>query len=555
MKLSRWCPLVASISAVFLNTVSSTALANDDWWFDVEVIAFKRNVALTELEEQFSLADNLSAPRAQADIISDVIAPDISFLKQGLPVCGEDTSVKWPSNALLSVPSKDVDFLSLPKNENGQPSVAQIYEEFSATEEFSSKSGADLDSEFTPEFKTKRSMTNDATPDSFYAELSDDDLHDDDLVIENEASNAPDAQTIASYWASFFGVNDVTPITVPAFKYCEEAKPWLSATITLVPNAGAAPGNTKKAGLGDETKDNITDHPTLQSAIVWKVHHVDNRMPAPASLPIIVEGHDWPLSSKAHLLTSNQQALTSISRQIRSNRDLERLFHATWRQPVMFGKNKAFNVRLFGGQNYAQQFSLNGEMREQAISHANSNDFDASTSPFGYDSTAELAVSQSADTNAEFEQASSEFPAVTDIFTELEDRLAKPETIDYSAFKALEVPVIIEQGEGDTSDASLRTPIWEIDGTMKVFLKYINRVPYLHIDSEMFYRQPVPLRYFSSEGESSAMNNAAPLEYKLVSVPLAEQRRVISTQLHYFDHPLFGFVVQIRRYNRPELSE
>ncbi|SVC92456.1 uncharacterized protein METZ01_LOCUS345310, partial [marine metagenome] len=58
MKLSRWCPLVASISAVFLTTISTTANANDNWWFDVEVIAFKRNVALTELEEQFSLADN-----------------------------------------------------------------------------------------------------------------------------------------------------------------------------------------------------------------------------------------------------------------------------------------------------------------------------------------------------------------------------------------------------------------------------------------------------------------------------------------------------------------
>lgn len=61
MKLSRWCPLVASISAVFLTTISNAANANDNWWFDVEVIAFKRNVALTELEEQFSLADNLSA--------------------------------------------------------------------------------------------------------------------------------------------------------------------------------------------------------------------------------------------------------------------------------------------------------------------------------------------------------------------------------------------------------------------------------------------------------------------------------------------------------------
>ena len=114
----------------------------------------------------------------------------------------------------------------------------------------------------------------------------------------------------------------------------------------------------------------------------------------------------------------------------------------------------------------------------------------------------------------------------------------------------------MEQGDDNALAPSLRTPIWEIDGTIKVFLKYINRVPYLHVDGEMFYRQPVPLSYFSSEESSNvAANQPTPTEYKLVSVPLAEQRRVISTQLHYFDHPLFGFVVQIRRYNRPDISE
>ena len=133
--------------------------------------------------------------------------------------------------------------------------------------------------------------------------------------------------------------------------------------------------------------------------------------------------------------------------------------------------------------------------------------------------------------------------------------MSNPQAIEYGAFKALDTPMIVEQGEDDTTDASLRTPIWEIDGTIKVFLKYINRVPYLHVDGEMFYRQPVPMSYFSSEDDSTG-NAAKPRQatstaYKLVSVPLAEQRRVISTQLHYFDHPLFGMLVQIRRYDRP----
>lgn len=164
--------------------------------------------------------------------------------------------------------------------------------------------------------------------------------------------------------------------------------------------------------------------------------------------------------------------------------------------------------------------------------------------------------------------SNSELLAVSDIFTDLEMRLANPSPISFDDFKALDTPLIVEQDEDGVSDVAFRTPIWEIDGTIKVFLKYINRVPYLHVDSELYYRQPVPLHYFSNEfGNEDASTNNVSIEkdsaathsegqaYKLVSVPLIEQRRIISTQLHYFDHPLFGFVVQVRRYNRPSADE
>ena len=582
MKLSRWCPLVASISAVFLTTISTTANANDNWWFDVEVIAFKRNVALTELEEQFSLADNLSAPRAQADIISDIISPDISYLKQGLAVCGADTSVKWPSNGLLSVPAKDVDFLSLPKDNSsqyGDMSPNSYSEE--AGYGYNETSGLTANEpSLTPDEASQaqsETINGDeygATYSSTDSDYSDSLDYSNEGIITDDVTPAPDAATIASYWTSFFGVKDTSPITVPAIKYCEEAKPWLSAEVTTALNVVAPSDDELNSGVSiSESKSRSS---ALQPVIVWKVNQPDNRLPAPASLPIIIEGHDWPLASKAHLLTSNQQALSSISRQIRSNRELERLFHATWRQPVMFGKNKAFNVRLYGGQNYAQQFDMNGDMREQKLANSSDNEQNNSATEFGYDSTAALSDYDSnytsgtdknslSDVSTAFEadkptaHGTDQFIAVSDIFADLNRRLSNPQAIEYGAFKALDTPMIVEQGEDDAIDASLRTPIWEIDGTIKVFLKYINRVPYLHVDSEMFYRQPVPLSYFSSKDDSSG-NAAKPrmapsTEYKLVSVPLAEQRRVISTQLHYFDHPLFGFVVQIRRYNRPDVSE
>jgi hypothetical protein len=582
MKLSRWCPLVASISAVFLTTISTAANANENWWFDVEVIAFKRNVALTELEEQFSLAENLSAPRAQADIISDIISPDISYLKQGLAVCGADTSVKWPSNGLLSVPAKDVDFLSLSKDNSSQygdmsPNSYSEEAGYGYNETYgltANESSLTPDEASQAQSETINGDEYGATYSSTDSDYSDSLDYSNEGIITDDVTPAPDAATIASYWTSFFGVKDTSPITVPAIKYCEEAMPWLSTEVTTALNVVAPSDDELNSGVSrSESKSRGS---ALQPVIVWKVNQPDNRLPAPASLPIIIEGHDWPAASKAHLLTSNQQALSSISRQIRSNRELERLFHATWRQPVMFGKNKAFNVRLYGGQNYAQQFDMNGDMREQKLANSSDNEPNNSATEFGYDSTAALSDYDSnytsgtdknslSDVSTAFEadkptaQDTDQFIAVSDIFADLNRRLSNPQAIEYGAFKALDTPMIVEQGEDDAIDASLRTPIWEIDGTIKVFLKYINRVPYLHVDSEMFYRQPVPLSYFSSEDDSSG-NAAKPrqatsTEYKLVSVPLAEQRRVISTQLHYFDHPLFGFVVQIRRYNRPDVSE
>jgi hypothetical protein len=528
------------------------------------------------------LADNLSAPRAQADIISDIISPDISYLKQGLAVCGADTSVKWPSNGLLSVPAKDVDFLSLPKDNSsqyGDMSPNSYSEE--AGYGYNETSGLTANEPSpTPDVASQaQSETIDgdeysATYSSTDSDYSDSLDYSNEGIITDDVTPAPDAATIASYWTSFFGVKDSSPVTVPVFKYCEETKPWLSAEVTTALNVVVPSDNELISGVS--TSESKSGSSALQPVIVWKVNQPDNRLPAPASLPIIIEGHDWPAASKAHLLTSNQQALSSISRQIRSNRELERLFHATWRQPVMFGKNKAFNVRLYGGQNYAQQFDMNGDMREQKLANSSDKEPNNSATEFGYDSTAALSdydsnYTSGADKNSlsgvstAFEadktaaHGTDQFLAVSDIFADLDRRLSNPQAIEYGAFKALDTPMIVEQGEDDTTDASLRTPIWEIDGTIKVFLKYINRVPYLHVDSEMFYRQPVPMSYFSSEDDSSG-NAAKPRQatstaYKLVSVPLAEQRRVISTQLHYFDHPLFGFVVQIRRYNRPDVSE
>ncbi|AEF03606.1 CsiV family protein [Alteromonas naphthalenivorans] len=538
MRFFRWSPLLAVLA-------STPLLANDDWWFDVEVIVFERKVAMSALEEQFDLADSLAVPATDADVIGAVITPDISMLKQGIAVCGENNALEWP----------EFDYFASASSETDAQATNQTSKVIS--EETNSYQLQSTQTNFANELGSQSLMGTQALTDT----LSNDDLSD----------NGLSAEEIAGYWIEFLGLDETETVTVPNQPYCVVQKPWLSYY---------------------DSK--------------WHIHRPDNRLPAPKELPITPEGSDWPYASHAHLLTKNAQEMASLSRQIRQNRDLTRLLHVTWRQPVKFGKDDAFNVRLFAGNNFSDEFDQDGVQRPPqpplrfgntaSISGSSgSNGFDENSSGSnssgsnGFDensyqnledkiqsldatTSGTSGVSGISETNGLNENQGNSQPfglnatstetITSDFFYDLDARLASPAPILFKDLLALDNADVIDDADESNISAAFRAPIWKVDGNMKVFLKYINRVPYLHIDSELFYRQPIPVEGQAAASSSSSIisassnedANATP-EYQLVSLPFSEQRRVISNQLHYFDHPLFGMVVQIRRYKRPSAPE
>jgi hypothetical protein len=451
MKVSRWCPLL-SLTMVSLLAAAPTK-ANDNWWFDVEVIVFERKLDLTELDEQFEFADSLAPPLVEADVIGDAIVPNISWLKQGLPKCNALPAPRWPDIAPQLI---DTD--------SPEPRLHTLVTDDTISEISSESSEVSEPAHFEPP----------------------------SIAVEQEARNFA--------LEMFLKDSELNAeISVPEVSACETIQPWM----------------------------------TFQNG-QWHTHRPDNHIPAPSELPITPEGFDWPKAGHAHLLPSSSQQLTSLSRQIRQNRDLTRLLHVTWRQPVLFGKDNAFNIRLFAGQNFADRFSLTGEPRVKAgVS-------DDELLPPVTEQSDSASVSPS-----------------YNFFDKLEQKLSAPTPVDFSYFS--EESNLLQNEENNLVQQSSTPPIWQLDGSLKVFLKYINRVPYLHIDSELFYRQPIPLTALMPANENTSMedsvtNSMAQTNYRLVSVPFSEQRRVISKQLHYFDHPLFGMVVEIRRYKRPSSS-
>jgi hypothetical protein len=535
MRFFRWSPLLAVLA-------STPLLANDDWWFDVEVIVFERKVAMSALEEQFDLADSLAVPATDADVIGAVITPDISMLKQGIAVCGETNTLEWPEFDYFASASSEA-------NAQGTNQTSKVISEETNLNQLQT-----TQTNFAAELGSPSLVGTQASTDT----LSNDDLSD----------NGLSAEEIAGYWTEFLGLDETETVTVPNQRYCVVQKPWLSYY---------------------DSK--------------WHIHRPDNRLPAPKELPITPEGSDWPYASHAHLLTKNAQEMASLSRQIRQNRDLTRLLHVTWRQPVKFGKDKAFNVRLFAGNNFSDEFDQDGVQRPPqpplrfgntaSISGSSgSNSFDENSS--GSNSSGSSSFDENSYQNLEDKiqsldvttsgtssvsatgelnenqgnsqpfglNATSTETITSDFFYDLDARLASPAPILFKDLLALDNADVIDDADESNISAAFRAPIWKVDGNMKVFLKYINRVPYLHIDSELFYRQPIPVKGQAAASSSSSMSSkssnvsaSATPEYQLVSLPFSEQRRVISNQLHYFDHPLFGMVVQIRRYKRPSAPE
>ncbi|WP_028108125.1 CsiV family protein [Ferrimonas futtsuensis] len=110
-------------------------------------------------------------------------------------------------------------------------------------------------------------------------------------------------------------------------------------------------------------------------------------------------------------------------------------------------------------------------------------------------------------------------------------------------------------------------PMWQLDGWIRIYLNQ-----FLHIDTQLQLREegerPVPVL---ETGDGEPLANGAPMvitgaleqsegeavdttvetEPFLNQIRLEQSRRVRSREIHYFDHPRLGMVVQIRRMTQP----
>ena len=114
-------------------------------------------------------------------------------------------------------------------------------------------------------------------------------------------------------------------------------------------------------------------------------------------------------------------------------------------------------------------------------------------------------------------------------------------------------------GENITTTTQATPPLppvqpWFIDGFFNIHLKH-----YLFITADFNIldknlSELATAQLASSTGQNTAtdMVNAIPTQAK--AIRFKQDRRVISGEVHYFDHPYMGMIVQIRPYTKPDLT-
>ncbi|MCV2885193.1 peptidoglycan binding protein CsiV [Aestuariibacter sp. AA17] len=419
------------LSLFTFSVMASSPVMSQDWWFEIEVIMFKRDITPELVNEQFT--PNYQRYSADFDLIGQFLNPDITTLIEGIPVCYADE----PAFSFIS------DF--------------SFHHDIAA-----------------------RHVTLDALWSNKAWQSSDTPMTDLDLYLlgivdaVKMASNASHNQVHVNNKHNALAPQPIKSVVLPNSLYCKfdnEVFAW--------PN----------------------QKPNAVSSFA-------------SSVPKIVDGIAKPFSGAPYLIPAKALKLKRLARDINRQRNVSELLHLGWRQHVPFGQSKAPALRLIAGENFAKRFDSTG----QFISLDNEQLIEDDNQP--------TAIS-------------------SDLFDTLNAQLDNNQDIDHNTILAM-----LNQVEKPDDERGVQlNELWQLDGFIKVFLRRIRNVPYLHIDSEMAYRVPV----ISDDNLNKINNSDTPVEPDLLkSYEFKQLRRVISKQIHYFDHPLFGMVVQIRRHTPPQ---
>jgi len=291
---------------------------------------------------------------------------------------------------------------------------------------------------------------------------------------------------------------------------------------------------------------------------------------------LVAESLSQKLES-THLLPAENLEMIELAKKMRWQKSLTPILHTAWRQPV-YARHLAKEYRLFGGINYALDFSADGSAIPEVVEELAL----VAEQPVIAEPSDSAISLVAASTQDQFTNASPKISLVQQAPLE-HLPMTTIEPVVEAVAPSVELDQIIAELKLAQVEEQLTTPLWQLDGAIKI---YLNR--FLFIENNFELRTPgqrtvtfdpialtVPVPEEEQEiidspitDGSISLVSAPTVEPTLepvliepaVAVPttkqvawlnssqLVQNRRVRSKEIHYFDHPRFGMVIQIRRF-------
>jgi len=546
----------ALFSSLLVLSISQIAMSADVWaakqekperWFEVEVILFKQLTNKAALKEQFPdgiNAGNLPNYRQSFDLFSPYLQPSLSRIKQFIPLCGKKDEQHLFLESLQTV--------STPF-----PEQVQLIEQVAIFNmpDFTEEETQENIQTFSGENSTNENGSN---------ELNNSEV---EVGVEGNAKTETAEPEIIQELVE--NIDEISEEVAFEFDLQEET---LAKPIFSTQNLCIITQNEMESLFNEEELTGFN----LDS------FGVD-------ALPSRLNASGAHSSHNPYLIADESLLLKDINQRLRWSKEFRPLLHFGWRQ-VGITQTKAIPLKLFAGEHIEYQFQqaladYHMEIEEakaieknlleqltqaqnstqtvnlttgQTISQENNSDetflpADEYTDGINTDSTNTIDSKVSVDNKLKMKTEHKQ-QLLKQLFSHFEyinkspiDKNTIDDIVNSIDEQNLENILASNDAEITTDDNPLgnhlleisnppKKPLqpWMLDGFLKI---HLDHYLYITADFNVFNQNQVKTLI-----EDDKTNNI-----KLIN--FSQNRRVITGEIHYFDHPYIGMIIQIRRFD------
>jgi hypothetical protein len=502
MKLSvRFLPsLYISLLCISISSsVFAVQTQTPERWFEIEVILFKQLGDKTSLKEKFPdnvSATNLPQYKKHFDLLTSYLQPNLTGIKQFMPVCGKTDT-------------QDVLFESLP----------HIHTHFSdaiSDDFFDTVSAIEYVDTFTmPEFGTDHK-----------AVVQQDHNHMATKITQNNAklSNGTIEHTPQKTPLDLFNTHNDSLISAQQKKHIFELQKQLASPLFSTQNICLISRKDIEKLFTDEQLANFQ----LDAFDV-------------ESLPTKLNASGAHMSDRPYLIANESLLLADIKQRLQWSSEFRPLLHFGWRQ-IGVTRDKAIPLKLVAGNNLDYEYHQALDNYQSALDEAKL------AEQLALQQSSNLEGQEVDDLAAQIQQKKEKIADIkqqklSQVFIELETIDSANingliNSLEQQKFKEFVDIHHINRDESEQLNIS-NPPVkplqpWVLNGFLKVHLDH-----YLYITADF--------NIISQSLDKSTNNATNKPSLKLIN--FSQNKRVISGEIHYFDHPYMGMIVQIRRFD------